>query len=179
MASLVSDDYGVYQSWTGLRQTCSGPSDPHRQGISGAFGVRASRPLAGRWAMSSTALSHAGGTPHSGAVARVGCAVSPLDFEHDGPDRQGRDICSSVRSGTRGAVAVLGPPGHRRHEQRGRAGTPFRGDVAQADPRDLQRKGQSLGGTGVVVSPDLSHPGSPNVSPAGGSGAMPVQRDNS
>lgn len=50
------------------------------------------------------------------------------------------------------------------------------GDVAQAELRDVQREGQSLGGAGVVVSPDVSHSGLSDLSSTGRSGEMPVQR---
>jgi len=44
----------------------------------------------------------------------------------------------------------------------------------RAHPGDLQCEGKSLGRAGAVVSPDLPYPGSSDVSPAGGSGEMPV-----
>jgi hypothetical protein len=64
-------------------------------------------------------------------------AVSLSDFEHDGAAGQGGDVCSAVRSRTRGAVAIPGHPRYQPHQQRGGAGASLRGDVAQADPRDL------------------------------------------
>jgi len=75
-------------------------------------------------------------------------------------------------------MAVLGPPGYSPHQQCSRAGASFWRDVAQKEPGDVHRKGQSLGGTGAVVSPDLSHPGSSDVSAAGRSGKRSVQRHN-
>ena len=76
-------------------------------------------------------------------------------------------------------MAVPGYPRYQSHQQCIGTSASLRSDVAQADPRNLQREGQSMGGAGIVVSPNLSHSGSADVSPAGGSGEMPVRREDS
>jgi len=48
--------------------------------------------------------------------------------------------------------------------------------VAQTQPRHMQREGQPLGRTDLVMASYLSHPRASDVSGAGRSGVMPIQR---
>jgi hypothetical protein len=58
------------------------------------------------------------------------------------------------------------------------ARAPLRRVVAQTQPGDMQREGESLGGAGPVLASHLSYPWTPDIPYSRGRGGMSVQKGN-
>ena len=110
-----------------------------------------------------------------GTGARVGCAL-PLARQlthHAGG--QSRDVCPTFGAG-RGVAGGGRRQGCRSDQAHGGARPPLRRLVAQTQPGNLQREGQSWGGAGTILASHVAHPRTSDVAAFGRCHCQAVQR---
>jgi transposase len=178
---LVSDNYGVYQSWKGLRQTClahlirttKGLAEHLESGIA-VFGqkiqeelqrlchMRTARPTVGQWRAWVARFRHLISRTTQ-RLDKAGTFARRLEREQEALwlflDIPGIDPTNNAAE----RALRFGVMWRKRSQ----------GTCSEKGNRWVER------GTGVVVSPDLSYSGQSDVSPAGQGGEMPVQRRHS
>ena len=140
---LGSDGYLVYHDWQGLRQRCLAHLIRTAQGLAerveagiARFGVRVHAELQRLCPMGTE-------RPTVGPVAGLVCALPRAAQPPCDPGRQRRDVCPTLGAGRGGAVGVSGRPGRGSDEEYGGTRAPIRGLMAQTQPGDIQREGES------------------------------------
>lgn len=150
----MSDGYGIYRKWLGLRQACLAHLIREARGLS----QRRDKEIAafGSWAMKELqALCHMAHEKPSIGQWRALRQADPAHHPKPGQRGQCRPVCPKAPRRARLPVGVPHERGSGSHQQLRGADAALRRAVAQTIPRNTKPQRGSLGGAHSIPSPDL------------------------